>query len=512
MTGLSDRRWRAPPPIGAGPCLSSQQRVLDPSSGWVAPSLVGIGVYCVAVVGAQALLNDGDTLSHIAIGRWIIAHRAIPFVDDFSFTASGHSWVPHEWLAEAVFAGLYDWLGWGGVVTLTAAAAAAAFALLALALQRTLGPGPATIGALAAFSLTEAHLLARPHALAWPLLVIWTASIVAARDKGQRPSLALLPIMILWCNLHGGFVIGLGFAGLIAAEAVLDATAATRVRQIRGWGIFLGLAGLCALCSPNGVDSLLLPFQLMKMSFAINSISEWRPVDFAHPDPLEAWIALAVLGGLVFGIRLPLSRTLMLLLLLWMALTHVRNEELLGIIGPLLVATPLAVQLRPTVPISGTALRGPNRRAGAAAFTGFVLSGAVVIALGLVATVWVLDRQGLAPRSDLAPAAALEIAQRAGLDGHVFNSVRFGGYLLFTKIPAFVDGRADLYGDAFLERYVAASNAIDGWLPELLDRYNVNWTLLEPSVPAVSLLDHLPGWRRIYSDRYAVIYRRKPTR
>ena len=123
-----------------------------------------------------------------------------------------------------------------------------------------------------------------------------------------------------------------------------------------------------------------------------------------------------------------------------------------------------------------------------------------------------LDRQGLAPRSDVAPVAAVEVARRAGLDGHVFNSVRFGGYLLFMDIPAFVDGRADVYGDAFLQRYVAASNAIGNRLPDLLDRYGISWTLLEPSIPAVTLLDHLPGWERIYSDRYAIIHRRKPTR
>lgn len=211
----------------------SQGRVFDLRGGWVAPLLVGLGVYFVAVIGARALLNDGDTLSHIAIGRWIIAHYAIPFDDRFSYTAQGHHWVPHEWLAEVILAGLYDWLGWGGVVAATGLAAATAFALLALALQRTLGPGPAAIGALAAFSLTEAHFLARPHALAWPLLVIWTDNIIAARDKGGLPSLALLPIMILWCNLHGGFAIGLGFAGLIAAEAVRDTTAATRFAQIK---------------------------------------------------------------------------------------------------------------------------------------------------------------------------------------------------------------------------------------------------------------------------------------
>jgi hypothetical protein len=87
-----------------------------------------------------------------------------------------------------------------------------------------------------------------------------------------------------------------------------------------------------------------------------------------------------------------------------------------------------------------------------------------------------------------------------GLGGHVFNSVRFGGYLMLVGIPTFVDGRADLFGDAFLQRYVAAWSAVGGWLPELLDRHTVAWTLLEPQSPAAGLLDHLPGWERVYAD------------
>ena len=105
------------------------------------PLLVGLGAYCVALAGAQALLNDGDTLSHIAIGRWITAHRAIPFHDPYSYAFRDRVWVPHEWLSEVVFAAVYDRLGWGGVVAATGLSVAAAFALLTRALAETLGKG-----------------------------------------------------------------------------------------------------------------------------------------------------------------------------------------------------------------------------------------------------------------------------------------------------------------------------------------------------------------------------------
>jgi hypothetical protein len=473
---------------------------------WAAPLLVGLAAYAIAVAAAMKLLNDGDTLSHIALGRWIIAHHALPFNDPFTYTLPGHSWVPHEWLAEIVFAAIWRSLGWGGIVSATAGAIGATFALLTRALQSSLGPRRAVIGAALAFLLSEGHLLARPHVLALPLLVIWMAGLVRARDEDRVPSRALLPVMVLWCNLHGGFVVGLLFAALLAAEAVLDAAGVARPQVARGWGGFLGLAGLSALVSPNGISAILLPFRMVQMNFALSSITEWHSADFSGFDPLLLWIGLAVAGGFSLGLRLPWPRILMVLLLLYLALSHVRNEELLGIIAPLLVAAPLARQLASTAAPAPTVTAQDFRRRSMSA----PLILAATIVPGLVATAATLDRRGLDPPGSVAPAAAVRAAQDAGLGGRVFNSVRFGGYLIFIGIPTFVDGRTDLFGDAFLERYVAAASAVGEALPDLLDRYAVGWTLLEPQSPAVSLLDHLPGWERLYADAHAVVHRRQP--
>jgi hypothetical protein len=469
--------------------------------------LVGLGAYSVCVNYAPSLLNDGDTFSHIVIGRWILEHWAIPFQDPFTFTAKGQTWVPHEWLAEVVFAVLYDRLGWGGVVAATAVAIAAAFALLTHALEQSLGPRRAAIGASLAFLLTEAHLLARPHALAWPLLVIWMAGIIGARDAGRIPSLALIPVMIVWCNLHGGFVVGLAFAVLLALEAVAAAPASSRLQVVRGWSAFVCLAVASALISPNGINLFLLPLKMLRMSFAMAHISEWHSIEFAPFHPVEAWIALAILGGFSLGVRLPLSRIAMVLVLLYEALTHVRNIEMLGMITPLLVAVPLAQQLRPAVPPGAAPAAQADRPRTVAGFAAVIVA-ILTIGLGFWATAFALDRKGLQPRENVAPVAAIEAARAAGLNGHVLNSGRFGGYLEFVGVPPFIDGRADLFGDAFLERFALATWGVSDGLPGLLDDYAVEWTIFEPRTPTVTILDHLTGWKRIYGDEYAVIFRR----
>jgi len=94
-----------------------------------------------------------------------------------------------------------------------------------------------------------------------------------------------------------------------------------------------------------------------------------------------------------------------------------------------------------------------------------------------------------------------------GVKGPVFNSYAFGGYLIFVDIPPFIDGRADMYGEAFLDRY-ARAEAGEG-LKELLAEYKFGWAIMEPGVAASRALAHIPDWRKIYSDQFAVVYVRE---
>ena len=81
-----------------------------------------------------------------------------------------------------------------------------------------------------------------------------------------------------------------------------------------------------------------------------------------------------------------------------------------------------------------------------------------------------------------------------------------GGYLIFQGVRPFIDGRTDMYGEAFDRPYTAALDGDRAALDQLLARYGAAWTLLAPSSHAVRVLDAEPGWRRLYADRYTVIH------
>ena len=468
------------------------------------PLIFGLGIYALIAGHGGAVLHDPDTYLHIAVGRWIIEHRAVPHYGIFSGTMPQAPWVAHEWLGEALLAWLFDTFGWAGLVAVTAFCVAAAVAMLLRQLLHCLVPVHAMIATALAVTLVIPHVLARPHVLTLPILIAWVGQLVWARSEGRAPPAWLAALMVLWANLHGGYLFGLGLAGLLAAEAVLLAPDwRIRRRVAGGWAFFGVLAIGAALLTPYGIDGLLLPFRLTGMSFAMGQLVEWRSPDFQSFEPLELWLALVLFAGFALGWRLPPTRLLMLLLLLHMALQHRRHGELVGLVAPLLLAPALAPQLTAlsTGRSPGPVDRSLAELAKPASVRGVALAGGVLVAVSAAVL------HGAATRTDVAmPAAALAAVAASHMTGPVLNDYGFGGYLIFSGTPPFIDGRAELYGDEFIKRYVQAMLLESDELPKLLDQYGIAWTLIAPERPAALLLDHLPGWRRLYADDVAVVH------
>jgi hypothetical protein len=90
-------------------------------------------------------------------------------------------------------------------------------------------------------------------------------------------------------------------------------------------------------------------------------------------------------------------------------------------------------------------------------------------------------------------------------DQRGFNDYAWGGYLIWRGFPVYIDGRADVYGDAFLGEYATSFRAEAGW-QEPLNRYAIDWVLLDPDRDLTVVLDESERWRRAYSDDRAVVF------
>ena len=118
---------------------------------------------------------------------------------------------------------------------MAAAASALTFALLAKFLSRHLSASTTMVFVAAALALTTGHLLARPHVLALPVMMAWVGGLLAAADRREAPSFWLLPLIALWANLHGGFILGIMLVAPIALDAVVSAEAASRKSLALRW-------------------------------------------------------------------------------------------------------------------------------------------------------------------------------------------------------------------------------------------------------------------------------------
>jgi hypothetical protein len=382
-------------------------------------------------------------------------------------------------------------------MTAGAAAIALAFGLLARALRKELDVVPAFVLVIAALVLASPHLVARPHALALPVMLAFVAGAVRAADRGHAPSLWLLPLMTLWANLHGGFTLGLALIVPLAAEAIWKAPGAARRQAATQWGRFSLLALLAACITPYGPQSILVTGRILGLGEALSLIMEWQPQDFGKLAGFELCLLAALAFALLRGLTLPPVRLLIILGLLHLALAHVRNAEVLGLLGPLFIAASLARQLPDLARQSDALATQPSR-----AMVGGIVALAAVLTFGLAAV------RPLAPGPEITPAAAVEAIKRANA-GPVLNDYPFGGYMVRAGVAPFIDGRTELYGGPFTMRHHRAVMLPS--LPDLLtllDQHKIGATLLHPATPAVAFLDRLPGWKRIHTDDVAVVHQR----
>jgi uncharacterized membrane protein len=437
-----------------------------------------------------SILNDGDTLWQIRAGEWMLDHRAIPATDPFSFTAGDRRWFPHEWLAEVLLGLAFRAGGMQGVMALAAAAIGFTAAVMMQHLRRFLPTIYALAALVIAFSNAAPSVLARPHLLAWPCLALWCGGLVAARAERIAPNPALALVMVVWVNLHGSFMVGLLLPFAFMVEALFD-PGAERRRVVASWSLFILAASAAALLNPGFLAGVFFPFQMVRMT-TLARIGEWQPTDFGTLQPLE----VTILGGLALGLsgraRLPPIRLIILLILIHAALAHGRHEQLLGIVGALIVAEPFG--------------RSLTRHAGApprSSRRAWVLAAPVLAAAALCARMAL----PLPPsRTGAAFAGVLDAVPPALRERPVLNDYSLGGELIFNGVRPFIDSRADLYGDAFVLAYQKMVAPDPTALERSLCDWGIAWTIFPADRPIVRWLDRQPGWHRLVAADGVVIH------
>ena len=144
----------------------------------------------------------------------------------------GEPLVPKEWLGQVIFALAYQAAGMNGVAWLTAFVLALTFAILTYCIQASGVPAPiAGVAGYVASIVSSIHKLARVHLLSWLAFVVCLSILEDyRRTRDRRKLLFLAPLIVVWANMHGAFIMGLMLAALYAVGALLE-------KQWRRFGI-----------------------------------------------------------------------------------------------------------------------------------------------------------------------------------------------------------------------------------------------------------------------------------
>ncbi len=467
--------------------------------------LAALAALVAAGAWFQPSVAGSDLWWHLAAGREILATRRLPTVDHFSFTFGGQPWMHHEWLW-----GVGYWLAfelhpqlvaWANLALLFAVFGVA-FAVALRHCGSAFGAGLALVGAAAT---SYWFLDIRPH----EVTLLFVGVFLLTRDQPWAKWL-WPPLMVLWCNLHGGFVFGFGAIGLFALVETLRASYRTG-RIAIDWGLWLAVAltGLAFLCNPWGWRILEYPIAYLDADSPFREILEWQPPGFSL-DPRDfsgrfTWLLAAAVAGALVELR-SARRDWYLLSLAGvtcaMALTSRRFIPLFAVTALPLVAT-LFAALRELV---AARLPGELRRR--------IELAAPLVALALALALWrdvrlsplLLERW---TESQLYPHAALRYLRALAPGSRLLNHYNWGGFIMLhaPEFKVLIDGRANtLYDDKTYLDYVALTNLAEG-LAGRLAQYPVDAALLPVGSGRLAEVLAGPryGWQRVYSDGVATV-------
>jgi hypothetical protein len=500
---------------------------------------IGLSLWLIFVLGLMlsqwrlVMINaDGDACLHWRIGNWMIQHRAVIHADPFSFTRANAPLISKEWLGEVLFAAAGDALGWNGIALLAAVLIATCLYLLH---RQLLVEGddilPATALTLVAAMAGTVHWLARPHLFTLLFAVIFTGQL-RLFDRGRlgtHPLLwRLVPLMVLWVNLHGAFFTGLViiatfFAGNAIGLATSPLTAKRAARnKLVGLGWLLILCTLVTLLNPNGWQLPAHVVEFLHNPVLARYANEFRSPNFHSGGAHGLLVELLVIAGTLMFLRPALGATDIVVMGTWglLALMATRNIPIFALLVTPIVAEQWQAGFANARP--GRLLDFYRRLSENVTTLNRTADGRATVAVAFLALVAVLAKPTLVGGepvlatdvlSNRFPVAAVQFvtAHPQAVHGEMFNDYGWGGYLVLT-MPAhrvFVDGRNDFYGPDLVREFSSVNTVETNW-EMVLQKYGVGWTILPRAHPLNVLFSLRKDWNLAYADDVTAVYARKP--
>jgi hypothetical protein len=475
---------------------------------------------------------------HLKAGELIVTHGAIPRTDLFSFTAAGRTFVLQNWLAEVLYYVGYRIGDFPLLIALNAGLLVAALVPVYHLCYEACGRLRLSVLAASLFALTLALFgNMRPQVFSFVLLAAFYWVLSGYRDRRRDLLWALPPLMVLWVNLHGAFVLGLGLIALfLGCEAVRRLIHGPRSDtlspgELRRLGLILTLTAFATLVNPETYKVYAYVRAVQADPGSQLFVTEWQA---PRIDRLEGILIFygpffASLLVLLYARHRPSLTELALFLgFAIFALTARRNG-----VWFVLIVSPIVARYLPTLSgldtltslrrfdfINGLVQRLERRKKDTAAprYGLNALIAGSMLAITVILSPWVYPRLGIEQLGTAlweakTPVGAMDYIQEHGLQGNIFHPQVYGDYLIWRLWPqqrSFFDGRVHLFGESLVRDYLLVFH--DPHWEERLARYDIRYLLLEKdddkSQRMIEDARTSPDWRLLYEDELSVLFER----
>jgi len=474
--------------------------------------VLGAALTVILVVLCRRV-GDPDFWWHIETGSWIINHGALPSHELFTYTASNRAWADQEWGSEVLgdlifraggflaFSLAYTAVTWIGfwfiwrriaIERVPALIAGACLVLAAAAGVEVWGPRSQMIS----FAFTC-------------LTLYWVETYL--RDRSRAVYLMPL-VMVVWANLHGGFVYGLAVLGLAAfAETVLWVTSpedpAHRRRSLRLWAVLVA-SGIAGLINPLTIRAYLAAIETQTSGVQQSFIAEWHSPSFHSLGELFLELMLLAVVFAMAWRRPRLWDALLTVVGIYAALSAVRNAPLAAAALTPMLAWAFAGFWERHQWQERVSAWIQRRRSDLMVLATL---GAFLVAVGTAGfAANTLSSQTASTDANFPVGAATWLASHPTVGTRMFNAYDWGGYLIYRFYPdpsraVFIYGEATELGNQLLQDVSDVENSETDW-QHILDEYGVNY-VVERTDSALSMaLSVDPQWKQVYRDSFAVIF------
>jgi len=499
---------------------------------WRAETGIFLAIWLVLLIGGRSrLFRDPGTFWHTVVGEKLLATHHFDNTDSFTWSFGGQPWIPHQWLGECTMAALHAVAGLDSLLLATATLLAALLTWCAARLMRSgVHWSLALMFMILGFGASASHLHVRPHLVTIALLAC-TVGLLIDVEGGRVRAIRLawlVPLFLIWTNVHGGMLGGLATVGFVFGWWSLGwllgkQSPVTSARQVVWLAGLLLACGLTAFANPYGAEVPRTWLAILDSPILPSIITEHRPLEMSDTDGMLVLLLAAVYFTALACLKPQWPRATWLVPLLWLAqaFLRIRHAPLFAFTALLALAdvlpqTRLAAWaqrhgdlFQPPIPATPYTWRQLLLPVSAVLLVAGLQTAAVETSIPAVYTAQ-LDRR-VWPTELLDDLRAQEDEHPEGL--RVFNDYDYGGFLIYftPRLKPFVDDRCELFGDRWLLEFVTSQqHGTADRIRDYQQRYgNFDLALVRTGSGFDAFFESQSDWQLIRKTGTATLYRRK---